>query len=99
MRKNIGYYAALAALLLAGAGCEGAVRQEAELGAPEPESATLRQDDAAEDESDIDASVDAIIGAGEDEKEAQDDKESDADEVGADDASINAYGDASYETK
>jgi hypothetical protein len=99
MRKQVGYFAATAALLLVGAGCDGTVKQEATVGAPEQGAAMRQQDATAKPEGGIDASVDAIVGGADDEKKAQADKEADADEVGADKASINAYGDATYEIK
>lgn len=99
MRKRIGYYGAVAALLLVGAGCQGAVKQEAEVGAPEEGSAMIRQEDTSKPGDGIDTSVDAIIGGAEDEKKAQAEMEADADEVSADKDSINAYGDSSYEIK
>ncbi len=102
MRKRIGYCAAVAALLLVGAGCEGSVRQDAAVGAPESGAAMMKKDDTAppaEGDAGIDASVDALVGGADDERSAQDEKASDAEEIGADKDGLNAFGESSYEIK
>jgi hypothetical protein len=103
MRKSIVYYAATAALLLVGAGCAGSVTQETSVGAPSAapsgSEAMMRADDDAEAkvEGSVDASVDELLMEADADMKAQADLEKNADEVGADGASIKAYSDSSYE--
>lgn len=96
------YTAAIAALLLVGAGC--AARQQAGEGleARPPEAVNQGKPEGKADvkaEGTVDGTVDAILKDSEDEKAAQKEQESDASNVNADDAELNAYSDSSYDVK
>lgn len=98
MKRKLTYAAAVAALLLVGAGCNA--RQQAagglETGGPSVEAQGKME---AKTEGTVDGTVDAILKDSEDEKATQKDRETDASDVNADDPELNAYSDTSYELK
>lgn len=102
MKRKLTYAAAVAALLLVGAGCNA--RQQAagglETGGPSVEAQGKMEAKAGvKAEGTVDGTVDAILKDSEDEKATQKDRETDASDVNADDPELNAYSDTSYELK
>ncbi len=105
MKRQLTYAAAIAALLLVGAGC--AARQQA-AGGLETRTPAVNQG-KTEGRADVnaqvkaegtaDGTVDAILKDSEDEKAAQKEQESDTSNVNTDDAELNAYSDSSYDVK
>lgn len=102
MKRQLTYAAAIAALLLVGAGC--AARQQAAegLNVQPPVGGvrgTAEVKTQAKVEGTVNGTVDAILKDSEDEKTVQQEHEGDASNVNADDAELNAYSDTSYELK
>lgn len=98
MKRNLAYAAAVAALLLVGAGCTARESTTTELeqqGRPAAPEGAMKP----KAEGSVDATVDAVIKDAGDEQELQRGAENDATELDADKAELNAYGDASYEVK
>ncbi|MEY4744742.1 MAG: hypothetical protein RL272_687 [Candidatus Parcubacteria bacterium] len=94
MKRYVIYAAAVAGLLLAGAGCPA--RQQAATGlAP----AGAPADRGVKAETTIDGAVDAILKGSEAEKEAVKERQGDVADVNADDADLNAVSEGSYEIK
>ena len=90
------FAAAVAALLLAGAGCTAQTNTEAGLEARPPAPEGVMK---AKTEGSVDATIDDILKDGDDEQEMLRGSESDAAELDADKAELNAYGEGTYELK
>jgi hypothetical protein len=100
---------AAAVLLLAGAGCQAATRQDASLDAGADVSGET-QDNGKVDvdvdagasssiESDADAAVDAAIGESDADADVSDEEDADADVMNNDSAELNAYGQTYVESE
>jgi len=89
------YAAAVAALLFVGAGCGASQDTTAGLQTPPKQQGRME----AKTEGSVDATVDGILKDSDDEQELLHGADSDAAELDADKAELNAYSDSSYEVK
>lgn len=102
MKRQLTYAAAIAALLLVGAGCAG--KQQAAEGletgkVPAQAEGKMAPQAQVKAAGSVDGTVDAILKDSEDEKAAEKDRASDASNINADDGELNAYSDTTYDLK
>ena len=99
MRKKYAFAAAMASLLLVGAGCGAKQDTSAQLQLPpRPEGAMEAKTDMKAEGS-VDATVDGILEDDDAEQELLHGSDSDAMELDADKTELNAYSESSYEVK
>ena len=98
MKNKLSYAAAVAALLLAGAGCTAKQQTELDMRVPPPD-AVVEKKTEVKPEGDIDATVDGLIKDVGAEDQVQKEQEADASELESDKAELNAYSEGSYEVK
>lgn len=89
------YAAAVAALLFVGAGCAARQNTGAEVQLPPRQEGRME----AKTEGSVDATVDDILKDSDDEQELLHGADSDAAELEADKAELNAFSDTEYEVK
>ena len=97
MKKHMAFSAAVASLLLVGAGCGASQNTQADLQVQTPPGQQGRME--AKTEGSVDADIDSILEGSDSEQEMLRGSESDSLELEADKAELNAYGEGSYEIK
>jgi len=99
MRKRNAFAAALVSLLLVGAGCGAKQDTSGQVQLQPGQEGRMEAKTEVKTDGSIDAEVDAMLEVGDDEQELLQGSNSDAMELEADDAELNAYSESSYEVK
>lgn len=99
MRKRLAFAAAMASLLLVGAGCGAKQDTSGQVQVPPRQEGKMEAKTDVKADGSVDSTVDGILQDGDDEQELLQGANSDAAELDADKTELKAYSDSDYEVK